>query len=110
MSAVSVIAVSSGYLYRQPLPCLGCDSCSQSSTDSCTVLSTLDSWGFRSISRLDLVDSDCRYSLTTVVWKDVDPLDSLTVHVSPLTVNRLYGLSQCLASLYTKTDEFGNRS
>jgi hypothetical protein len=114
MSAVSVIAVSSEYLYRQPLFCLGCDSCGQGSTDGCTVLLTLDSWGFRSISRSDSVNSDCRYSLTTVDWKDIGLLGNLTVYVSSLTVNRLYSLSQCLAwsvfsSLYTKTDEFDDR-
>jgi hypothetical protein len=66
------------------------------------------------ISRSDLVDSGCRYGLTTVDQKDVDLLGNLTVHVSSLTVSRLYGLSQCPAwpvfsSLYTKTDEFGSR-
>jgi hypothetical protein len=66
------------------------------------------------ISGSDLVDSSHRYSLTTVDRKDVGPLSSLTVHVSPSTVSRLYGLSQCPAwpvfpSLYTKTGEFGSR-
>jgi hypothetical protein len=66
------------------------------------------------ISRSDLVDSGCRYSLTTVDQKDIGLLGNLTVYVSPSTVSRLYSLSQCLAwsvflSLYTKTDKFGDR-
>ena len=50
-------------------------------------------YGFRSIFRSDSIDSRCRYGLTTVDWKDVGPLSSLTVHVSPSTVSRLYGPS-----------------
>jgi hypothetical protein len=68
-----------------------------------------------SIFGSDSVDSGCRYGLTIVDRKDVGPLGSLIVHVSPLTVSRLYGPSQCPAwpifpSLHTKTGEFGSRS
>ena len=43
MSAVSAIAVSSEYLHRQFLPCLGCGSCSGDSINGCAVLLVLGS-------------------------------------------------------------------
>jgi hypothetical protein len=46
----------------------------------------------------------------TVDRKGVSLLSNMTVHVSPSTVSRLYSPSQCPASLYTKTGEFGGRS
>ena len=115
MSTMSAIAISSGYLRRQPLPRLGYSSCGRDSIGGCTVLLISDSWGFRSISRSDSSDSSRKYSLRTVNKKDINPFNNLTVHISPLTISRLYSPSQCPAwpvfpSLHTKTGEFGSKS
>ena len=66
MSTVSAIAISLGYLCRRPLPHLGYSSCGKDSIGSYAVLLILESRGFKSISRLDLSDSNCRYDLMTV--------------------------------------------
>ncbi len=62
-----------------------------------------------------MVDFGYKYNFTTVDWKNIGPFGSLTVYISPLTVSRLYSLSQCPAwpifpSLYIKTGEFSGKS
>ena len=90
---MSAIAVSSGYLRGWPLPYLSCGSCGGGFIGSCTVLSVLNSVGFRLISGLDFYNFNYKYGLITVDWKDINLLSNLTVYFSPLTVNRLYSLS-----------------
>ena len=43
MSTMSAMAISSKYLHRQPLPHLGCGSCSGGSIGGCAVLLVSDS-------------------------------------------------------------------
>jgi hypothetical protein len=57
---MSAIAVSSGYLRKQPLFYLGNSSCSnygRDFSDNCIAFSILDSWGFWSIVGSDSIDS-----------------------------------------------------
>ena len=93
MSAVSAMVMSSGYLHGRFLPHLGCGSCSRDSTGGCAVLLILESKGFGSILGSDLSNSNHRYGLTTIDQKDVNPFNNLTIHVSLLTISRLYSLS-----------------
>ena len=87
------MAISLGYLYRRSLPYLGCSSYSKDFTGNYAVLLILKSRSFRSISKLNLSNSNYRYGLITVDQKDVSLLSNLTVYISPLIVSRLYSLS-----------------
>ena len=114
---MSAIAVSIGCLRGRPLPRLGgcgivpsisgswgLDSVSGSISGLWwfgSVVSISGSWGLESISGSISgsisVDSCCRYSFITIDRKGVGLLGNLTVHVSPSTVSRSYGPSQCPA-------------
>ena len=65
---ISTIAVSKGYLCRRPQPrfSTGWGSCGKNSINSYTVLLVLDFESFGLISKLNLNNFNCRYSLTTV--------------------------------------------
>ena len=66
---MSAIALSLGYLRRRPLPYLGYSSYSRDFTGNCAVLSILESRSFKLIFGLDLSNSNCKYSLTTIDQK-----------------------------------------
>ena len=103
---MSIIAISIRYLRGQPLSCLGGYSSALLilGLDLCLglILVLIIGLGLVGlvlslISGLISVDSCCKYGFITVHRKDVVPLGSLTVYISPLTVSKLYGLSHCPA-------------
>ena len=65
---ISAIAINRGYLRGRPQPhfSISWGSYSRGFADGCAVPLVLDSWGSKSISRLDLSNFDYRYGLTTV--------------------------------------------